>query len=138
MNPTTILWADDDVDDIAMMRDVLLRLDHTIQITEVYNGQQALDYLEQGKQLNTLPSLIVLDMNMPMRNGRETLVLLKQDPVLKDIPTAILTTSNSPLDKLFCERYNTPMITKPMNVKKLTEVVLQLLRLGAIPLRRDQ
>src|SRR5829696_5218590 len=115
MKQTTILWADDDADDLTLVHDVLLQLNSTIQINEVHNGQQALAYLQQAKQTNTLPSLIVLDMNMPIRNGRETLVLLKQDAQLKAIPTAIVTTSSSSLDKLFCERYNTIMLTKPMN-----------------------
>jgi CheY-like chemotaxis protein len=102
MNTIKILWADDDPDDIAMMQEVLYSLNCAITVKEVRNGQEALDYLQESKQSNTLPSLIMLDMNMPVRNGRETLMQLKQDACFKNIPTAIVTTSNSLLDQLFC------------------------------------
>jgi CheY-like chemotaxis protein len=128
-NQTTILWVDDDPDDLALMHDVLNRLDSSIQIIEVHNGQQALDYLQKGKQSNFLPSLIVLDMNMPILSGRETLMLLKQDPQLHTTPTAVFTTSNSPLDKLFCERHDTLMLTKPSTTKGLAEAMQKLLSL---------
>jgi CheY-like chemotaxis protein len=128
--PPTILWADDDPDDIAIMREVLQNLYCGHHVVEVYNGRQALDYLQQAQEeAGQLPCLIVLDMNMPVLSGRETLVALKQDPVFKEIPTVVFTTSKSPLDKAFCERHGTDMLTKPMTFESLKEAMKQLLSL---------
>jgi len=47
-----------------------------------------------GKYKNTArPDLILLDLNLPVKDGREVLAQIKEDPDLKRIPVVILTTS---------------------------------------------
>jgi two-component system response regulator len=41
------------------------------------------------------PDIIVLDLNLPLKNGREVLQELSDDLLLKHLPIAILTTSDS-------------------------------------------
>ncbi len=127
MKRNTILWADDDADDLMLMKEILLKNDRNFEIVEVRNGREALDYLEQAKQTSSLPSLIILDINMPILDGKETLSILKKTEVLKDIPVVVFTTSNSELDKLFCKKFQVEMITKPPNYKSLEKAVLRLL-----------
>jgi CheY-like chemotaxis protein len=127
--PPTILWADDDPDDIAIMREVLQHLNCSHHVVEVYNGRQALDYLRTVKPSDNLPCLIVLDMNMPVLSGLDTLVALKQDPVFREIPAVIFTTSRNPQHRAFCERYGTEMLTKPFTVDGLMECVRKMLGL---------
>lgn len=122
-----ILWADDDMDDLLLMRHVLQDIGHDYNIKEVSNGQEALDYLEDAKRDHSLPSLIILDMNMPVLNGKETLSLIKKDDALKDIPLVFFTTSNSELDRMFCQRFGVEMITKPPQYLELKEAVKRLL-----------
>lgn len=123
-----ILWADDDIDDLMLMRHVLQDLGDHYNIAEVHNGQEALDYLQAAKQSKTLPCLIILDMNMPVMDGKETLAKLKKDEDLKDIPVVFFTTSNSQMDKLYCKHNGVEMITKPPQYANLKEAVLRLLR----------
>jgi CheY-like chemotaxis protein len=123
-----ILWADDDIDDLMLMRHVLQDLGDDYNITEVHNGQEALDYLHAAKQSETLPCLIILDMNMPVMDGKETLAKLKKDEDLKEIPVVFFTTSNSQMDKLYCKHNGVEMITKPPQYAHLKEAVLRLLR----------
>ena len=127
--PPTILWADDDPDDIGLMREVLALLDSHHHIIEASNGREALDILLHLKVSGDMPCLIVLDMNMPVLSGRETLVLLKQDPVFKEIPTIVFTTSKSPLDRVFCTQYSTEMLTKPLTMENLKEIMQNMLQL---------
>jgi CheY-like chemotaxis protein len=133
IKPPTILWADDDSDDIAIMRDVLQFLNCNHHILEARNGREALDYLDKAKNSKDLPCLIVLDMNMPVLSGRETLVHIKQDLVLKEVPTVVFTTSSSLLDKTFCERHGTEMFTKPLTFERLKETMQKLLDLCVMP-----
>src|SRR6476620_5845596 len=127
MNKQYILWADDDVDDLMFMRQVLKDIGNEYYIREVNNGSEALNYLEKSKASAGLPALIVLDMNMPVMNGKEALVHIKKDETLKKIPVVFFTTSNSELDKLYCSKYGVDMITKPPRYSKLKETVKNLL-----------
>ena len=122
-----ILWADDDPDDLMLMRQVLQELDSNYEIVEVNNGREALDYLQEASATNKLPCLLILDMNMPIMDGKETLAQIKADEKLKDLSIVVFTTSNSKLDKLFCQKHNVEMVTKPPNYVNLTEAVKKLL-----------
>jgi CheY-like chemotaxis protein len=123
-----ILWADDDMDDLMLMHHVLQDIGKKYAVSEVSNGQEALDYLETAKQENNLPSLIILDMNMPVMNGKETLTFIKKDEKLKDIPLVFFTTSNSEMDKMYCKRFGVEMITKPPKYSSLKDAVRRLLK----------
>lgn len=123
-----ILWADDDMDDLMLMRHVLQDLGDSYNIKEVHNGQEALDYLQHAKEENDLPCLIILDMNMPVLDGKETLARLKKDEALKAIPVVFFTTSNSQMDKLYCKHNGVEMITKPPQYANLKEAVHKLLK----------
>jgi CheY-like chemotaxis protein len=123
-----ILWADDDMDDLMLMRQVLQELGDNYNIKEVHNGKEALDYLLEGKNNKSLPSLIILDMNMPVMDGKETLARLKKDDDLREIPVVFFTTSNSQMDKLYCKHQGVEMITKPPQYSNLKDAVQKLLK----------
>ena len=124
----TILWADDDSDDLMMMKEILMKNSRNYQIMEVHNGKEALDYLQKSKENSSLPCLIILDINMPILDGKETLSILKKTDGYSEIPVVVFTTSSSELDKLFCRRLNVEMITKPPHYKSLEDAVLRLLQ----------
>lgn len=123
-----ILWADDDVDDLMLMREVLQDLGERYNIAEVHNGHEALVYLQKAKQIDELPCLIILDMNMPVLDGKETLARLKKDEVLRKIPVVFFTTSNSQMDRMYCKHNGVEMITKPPQYNNLKEAVHRLVR----------
>lgn len=121
---STILWADDDADDMMLMQEVLKDTDKRYSIVEVHNGRQALDYLKQCKKY---PCLIILDMNMPVMNGQETLSSIKNNEQYKNIPLVVFTTSSSALDREFCKRFSVDMITKPAEYKSFHNMIFTLL-----------
>lgn len=108
-----ILWADDDIDDLMLMREALAGIDHRHKIVEATNGREVLDYLNSIENPAYFPCLIILDMNMPVLNGRETLAILKSEEKFNSIPVVIFTTSSSELDRMFCKRFGVEMFTKP-------------------------
>jgi CheY-like chemotaxis protein len=126
---TTILWADDDLDELALLHEVLHELDTNYAIAEANNGRRVIEYLQQAKEHGNFPCLIVLDLNMPVLSGKEALARIKQDPAFEHIPVVVLTTSSSPLDRNFCESYDTEMLTKPVTFAALKQIVQKLLRL---------
>lgn len=128
MSKHTILWADDDYDDLQMMREILAKSKRDYEIVEVHNGKEALDYLKEARQNSNLPCLIILDINMPVLDGKETLSIIKKNEDYSDVPVVVFTTSESELDKLYCKKFNTEMITKPPTFSTLGAAVDRLLK----------
>lgn len=126
----TILWADDDVDDLMLVKEILLKNQRAYNIIEVRNGREALAYLQSAKEKSRLPHLIVLDINMPVLDGKETLSIIKADEHLKHIPVVVFTTSSSEVDRLFCNKYQVEMITKPPQFQSLEAMVLRFLQVA--------
>lgn len=129
MKKHTILWADDDADDLMLIREVLVDTNHDYEIIEVNNGKEVLNYLHEADEKNNFPCLIILDMNMPVLSGRDTLAILKNSEKFKSIPVVVFTTSNSELDRMFCKRYGVEMVTKPPEFKALHDIVNKLLNM---------
>jgi len=91
-----ILLVDDDVDDLLIFKAALKEVAVAIECITAKNGLEALLHL---KNAQPPPSLIFLDLNMPMMNGIECLEQIMQDDRLKEIPVVIFTTSNHPKDQ---------------------------------------
>ena len=98
---TKILYVDDDVDDRYFMSLSLTETGTNADLICASNGEDAIQYLNSTK-VSDLPSLIILDLNMPKWDGRKTLNYLKKQPHLANIPVVILTTSNSNTDRESC------------------------------------
>lgn len=128
-HPHTILWADDDPDDLLLIRHIVEGNAANVSLREAANGQEVLSYLQSLQSPARLPSLVVLDINMPLLNGLETLRLLKQDSRLMHLPVAIFTTSSSPLDRMVCKMLGVSMLTKPTKYDAFKQAVINLLSL---------
>jgi CheY-like chemotaxis protein len=100
----TILLVDDSENDLVLMKTAFRKADFTTPLQIVYNGEEAIAYLSgQGQYSNRiqfpLPAVILLDLNMPMKNGFDVLEWLRSNPALrKRIPTIVLTASARPED----------------------------------------
>lgn len=95
----TIVMAEDDEDDRLLAQDAIEEAGSNYHVHTVHDGQELLDYLNgEGKysmsKTTVLPSVILLDLNMPILDGRETLRALKLDTRLAKIPVVILSTSS--------------------------------------------
>ena len=119
----TILLAEDDHDDRYLISEALDESGVESQLFIVENGEDLLNYLK-GKEKYAdrdkfpLPSLILLDLNMPLMDGREALAEIKKDASLRRIPIVVLTTSQAEDDVE--DTYGlgiTGFITKPMRLK---------------------
>lgn len=123
----TVLWADDDLDDLMIMREILERNDISHKVVEVYNGCDVLRHLAQVKHKSDFPCLIVLDINMPVLDGRETLARIRAEKRYDGIPVVMFTTSSSEKDRSFCRLHGAEMYTKPSSYLELVQMVQSLL-----------
>ncbi len=93
------------------------------------NGGEALDYLKgRGKWdrdiERPMPTLILMDLKMPVMDGKQTLAIIKGDPDLKHIPVIMLTSSALDNDVNQCyEMGANSYIVKPVSFGKFAETV---------------
>jgi len=127
--PVDILLVEDNAGDVRLTREVLKDSKVRNNLIVANNGQEALACLrKQGKFTGTVrPDLILLDLNLPVKDGREVLAEIKGDPDLKRIPVVILTTSKAEEDIL--KTYNLHAncyVTKPVDLEQFVKVVKSL------------
>lgn len=124
-----ILIVDDDVDDREIIRDAFMKGNENPEYTFLDNGEALIQYL-QANAAQDLPSLIMLDLNMPGKDGREALKEIKSNEVFQQIPTIVFTTSSSHRDRQ--NVYNLGancFVTKPDTFNKLVEITSSITRL---------
>ena len=97
-----ILLVDDDVEDREIIRDALSDLGYHSVIHFEENGEKALLFLESAYQRGMLPSMVILDLNMPRMNGTQTLRHLKSDGRFSNIPVIIYSTSLNSIERDEC------------------------------------
>ena len=123
----TILCADDDDDDIQLLREAIKEIDGRYSLVKARDGVDALHQLQTMKEAGTLPCLVVLDINMPKMDGRQTFLSIRNNPDFAAIPVVIFSTSSSSLDKMFFAKKDVEYIIKPINYTFLVDVAQKLL-----------
>lgn len=97
MAPTTLLFIDNDEDDLAFFYQAIKEIDRNIHCFLHKDSQSAMQLLEQDMALR--PDLIFLDLNMPKLSGKHCLTMIKGMARHKNTPVIICTTSASETDK---------------------------------------
>lgn len=96
-----VVLAEDDQDDQEMLQFAFREVDPNMPLICLPNGKKFMTWL--GEQPDDgLPSVIVLDYNLPELNGAEIMQLMEPDERLKDIPKIVWSTSNSPVFRSIC------------------------------------
>jgi CheY-like chemotaxis protein len=122
-----ILMAEDDADDRLLAKDALAECGLADDLRFVENGEELLDFLLQRGKYDAQtprPGLILLDLNMPVKDGREVLKEIKTNPALRQIPVIVLTTSraDTDIDRTYLLGANS-YVTKPVRYESLVEVM---------------
>ena len=95
MKVRSAMIVDDSDSDQFLARARLLQFDPEIEIVQAYDGQEALEKLEDP---DVNPDVILLDINMPRMNGLEFLEQYSQRENQTTV-VAMLTSSDQPSDK---------------------------------------
>jgi CheY-like chemotaxis protein len=83
-----VLIIDDDMDDNELLSTALE--EGGIKTNSFNNGEKAIAHLKDSKEL---PTMIILDYNMPRQNGQQIMKLIKSNPATATIPVVIFSTS---------------------------------------------
>ena len=138
MPTKTILLVEDNPDDRELMKLAFAQGEITHNLIVVSDGIEALDYLHKqasnsnlgvAKDLSLagMPSLIMLDLNLPKINGIEVLRRIRADPRTRLLPVIIISSSTEPQDLIDsyingCNSY----IRKPIHFTQLQIFVREI------------
>lgn len=120
----SILLVEDDELDVISVQRSLNKIDLNIKLYTAYNGVEALSLLrgESDQQIDELPEIILLDLNMPRMNGIEFLEELRKDKRFQKIKVFVMTTSNDDKDRKETEKLGiSGYIIKPLNFNENTK-----------------
>jgi CheY-like chemotaxis protein len=125
----TLLLVEDDENDIFFMSRALKVAGITHPLQVVQDGQSALDYLlgagsYSDRQKFPLPSLVLLDLQLPFLTGFEVLHRIRTHQDLQTLNVAILTSSSEEkdIDRAYRAGANAYLV-KPGDAEKLLELV---------------
>lgn len=131
MKPIQILLVEDNEGDILLTTEALLENKLVDKISTANNGKKALDMIfrRNGFESAELPDLILLDINLPLKNGHEVLTQIKTSSDTAHIPVIMLTTSSSDSDVyLSYARHANCYITKPVDVSDFFDVIKSMVK----------
>jgi len=103
MNAKTILLVEDNQSDIELTKRALKREHILNEIMVVEDGQEALDYMfgkgkYSGRDMSQMPTLILLDIKLPIIDGLEVLRRIRANPRTHRQIVIILTSSKEEQD----------------------------------------
>jgi two-component system response regulator len=134
MNERIILLVEDNPDDIKLTQRAFnkSKIAEKISLKVVINGNEALDFLfgegaYSDRNTKQMPSVILLDLNLPRIDGFQVLERIRSDERTKLIPVIILTSSKEERDikRAYTLGANS-YIRKPVDFKKFSETAQQL------------
>lgn len=127
---------DDDQDDQLLFKEALHEAKNSVIYQSACNGIDALDKL--NSQLENLPDLIFLDVNMPKMNGIDCLKELKKSDSLKNIPVLMYSTSSFSEYKKQCFANGAlDYIVKPDDFNQLCLKLKSILENGISPVTQN-
>ena len=138
-NTINVLLVEDNEADVDLTREMLSATKFDIKLSVATDGVEAIDFLNGAGSWSEpgLPTLILLDLNLPRKDGRQVLAVLKNHDELRRIPVVVLSSSNSKKDVTSCYHLGANCyIVKPVDLKAYRAIVrtLEEFWLGSVEL----
>ena len=127
-----ILLVEDNPDDEALTHRALKKNNIGNEVVVARDGAEALDYLfgtgvYEGRDLSTMPQVVLLDLKLPKIDGLDVLRRLRADKRTKLLPVVVLTSSREQQDLVDSYDYGAnSYIRKPVDFAQFVEAVRQL------------
>ncbi len=127
-----ILLIEDNPSDIELTLRAFERQKIGNKIIVAEDGKEALDYLfgtgeYSGRDISEQPTVILLDLNLPLIDGKEVLRRIRSNELTRRLPVVILTSSKEEQD--VTQSYDLGVnsyIRKPVDFNQFSEAVRQL------------
>lgn len=123
-----ILLVEDNGDDEILALRALKRSGLANEVEVVRDGAAAVDrLLGQGSEARPVPTVVLLDINLPKLSGIEVLRAVRNDPRTSQLPVVMLTTSAAERDVASSyELRANSYIKKPVDPKEFLDAIRTL------------
>jgi CheY-like chemotaxis protein len=119
-----LLHIEDNADDRLLFQFAFASSGLPGELLQVGSAEEALALLASHAQVGSLPSLVVLDLNLPGTNGRDFLVQMRQGEFLQRVPVIVLSGSDDFEDVQVCrDLYIIDYVIKPITRQQMNEFV---------------
>lgn len=121
-----ILIAEDDEDDQFLIASAFKEVSADTKLIFVENGIELINHF--GKfdlgLVPYLPSLLIVDLNMPKKNGKEAINELRIKEYFSSFPTIIFSTTGNEVERSRCRELGiNDFFVKPSNFENLLSIV---------------
>lgn len=126
MTSIEVLIVEDNPADVDLVIEAFKDGKLTINLVVAEDGAKAMAYLRKEGEYKSaiIPDLVLLDLNMPIKNGFEVLDEMKQDPLLRRIPVIIMTISKAEEDVLKSyDLHANAYIVKPVELNQFMSAI---------------
>lgn len=122
MNSHPIILVDDDEDDRYIFQEGFVQAGCKNEFIQFEAGDKLLEHLKTVPT-EEYPSLVLLDLNMPVLDGRDILRAIKDSSSWNHIPVVIFTTSRQQNDRKSCYELGANcFISKPSGYHEVLDV----------------
>lgn len=126
-----ILVVEDDKGHAKLIEKNLRRASISGEITVFHDGKAASDYIfcqaERGDRRVPSPSLVLLDLHIPIVDGYRLLERIKSEEETKSIPVVVLTSIDDEVEVNRCYRLGCNLfITKPVDYAGFSDAIGKL------------
>jgi CheY-like chemotaxis protein len=128
----TVLLIEDNAADVYVISRALNECGIPIDLKVFTDGEEVWSVLQDAEARGgrQIPSLILLDWNLPKVSGAEILSFLYRSTLLRDIPVVVITSTNSPEEVRQIKKFGAVHFRKPNDLDAyldLKTIVLQVL-----------
>jgi CheY-like chemotaxis protein len=123
-NQALLLVAEDDPDDQYFFQEAMEVIHpQNVETHIVFDGAQLMNFLREKTPDVYQHRLVVLDLNMHVKDGRTTLREIRANPDFASLPVVVLSTSDNDEDVEYCKRYGADYFRKPSSIVELVKIV---------------
>jgi CheY-like chemotaxis protein len=121
--PLHILFADDDSDETYLFNEALEHSGLNVKLSYANDGNSLLTFLQK----DTLPDVVIIDINMPHKDGLEALAEIRTQSKLVNLPLIIYsTTHDESIIEASFKKGADLFVVKPDNFDGMMQVVKKI------------
>lgn len=120
-----IFLVEDNPSDVELFRMALRESCVKCVLTVFEDGSEVIDYIRQADPSiqQSMPDLIILDLNLPKNDGLEILQIIRNTPRYAEVPIAVLSSSSSARERARLETFQIrQFITKPADLDEYLRI----------------
>ena len=125
-----VLLIEDDIDDVDLLKEAFSDNRVEYEMAVIMEGDKVSPYLTSPE---TIPGIIIMDLNLPKTDGKEILKEIKSTEIFKNIPLIVFSTSSSKEDAEYAYSLGAnKFITKPTTIAGWNDTISVIVHLSKL------